>query len=639
MIAAGHGARRRVRKPAPAVVSRVSIPGARGRFLEKCMSLILSCRDLAKAHGTENLFENLSLSIFAGDHLGLIGPNGVGKSTLLRILADQDSPDAGEVVVKRHTRLVYVPQVSNFDPGHTVYEIAVAAGRSLGLPEEEAIVAAQIQLSRAEFEDFEALTETLSGGWKKRWAIACALVGEPECLLLDEPTNHLDVAGVLWLESLLSASDFTWITVSHDRYFLENTVNKIAELNPVFPEGILFCEGGYDTFLSRKADLLEAQAKFEQALVNKLRRETEWLRRQPKARTTKAKYRVDQAARLMETYDEVRTRRQISDRVDMSFSSSDRKTKKLIEVKGVGKHLGDKRIVEGLEFLHSPGRRIGLLGTNGTGKTTILKLILGELAPDQGTVRHAEQLQAVYFDQNRQGLDAAESLKRSLSPAGDSVIYKGRSLHVISWAKRFRFAPEQLETPVGSLSGGEQARLLLARLMLVQADVLLLDEPTNDLDIPSLEELEEALEAFPGAVVLVSHDRYLLRRVCNGFIGLDGKGGWAAYGSYEQWERELQVEEEPKARKEKPVSSSRETAAKPTSRKKLSYNEQREFDGMEETILVEEERIESLKAEMALPETATDAGRLQELFGELNDCQKKVEALYARWAELEAKIT
>ncbi|CAM2009102.1 ABC-F family ATP-binding cassette domain-containing protein [Acanthopleuribacter pedis] len=601
------------------------------------MSVLVSCRDLAKSFGVETLFEHLNLNVIEGDRLGLIGPNGVGKSTLLKILAGQETPDSGEVVFRRHLRLAKIDQVSRFPETASVLEIAVAAGRDAGLDENEALIQAQIHLSMAEFENFDVKVATLSGGWKKRLAIAAARVADPQVLLLDEPTNHLDIEGILWLEAFLRQADFTWVLISHDRFFLERTVKRVAEISPIYEDGVLSHEGGYGDFLNQKAAVLEARTKLEESLSNKLRRETEWLSRQPKARTTKAKYRVDAAHQLMENYQEVKARGRFSDRVQMDFSASDRKTKKLIEAKEVRFLRGDKVILDKFDWVLSPGARLGILGGNGTGKTSILKMLLAEIQPQQGALRHAAQLEVAYFDQNRERLNPEESLKNAISPTGDSVMFGDRSVHVVTWARRFRFKNEQLETPVRLLSGGEQARLLLSRLMLIKADVLLLDEPTNDLDIPALEELEAALGAFPGAVVLVSHDRYLLSRVCDQYIGLNGGGTWARYGDYEQWERELSKQLRPEKPK-KEATPVKAAAPKPAKRKKLSYKDQREYDGMEERILEEEAELESLQTEMADPANAANSALLAELYEKVAVQQKKVETMYERWSELEAMV-
>ncbi len=604
------------------------------------MSVLISCRGLSKSFGVETLFDNLSLNVHEGDRLGLIGPNGVGKSTLLKILAGQDTPDDGEVVFRRHLRFAKIDQVSSFPEDASVLDVAAGAGKEAGLDENEAMVAAQIQLSMAEFENFDVKVRTLSGGWKKRLAIAAARVADPQVLLLDEPTNHLDIEGILWLEGFLRNADFTWVLISHDRFFLERTVKRVAEISPIYEDGVLSHEGGYRDFLEEKERVIEARTKLEESLGNKLRRETEWLSRQPKARTTKAKYRVDQAYELMETFREVRARGRFSDKVQMDFSASDRKTKKLIESKEVVLKRGDKVILDKFDWVLSPGARLGLLGGNGTGKTSILKMFLAEIAPHLGSVRHAAQLEVAYFDQNRERLNPEESLKDAISPTGDSVMFGDRSIHVVTWARRFRFKSEQLETPVRLLSGGEQARLLLSRLMLIKADVLLLDEPTNDLDIPALEELESALAAFPGAVVLVSHDRYLLSRVCDQYIGLKGGGDWARYGDYEQWERELgqQFGVTEKTKKETAPSKAAPEPATPTKRKKLSYKDQREYDGMEERILEEEALLEELQAEMADPANAANSALLAELYEKTAVQQKKVETMYERWSELEAMV-
>lgn len=313
--------------------------------------------------------------------------------------------------------------------------------------------------------------------------------------------------------------------ISHDRYFLENCTNRIVELGPQYPEGYIKIDGNYSEFLRRKQSFLEGQANHEAALANRMRRELEWLSRGPKARSTKAKYRKDDAQRLQEELQQVRQRNSQNKTVNIDFSGTERKTKKLLELKGIKKSLGNKILFEDVNLILSPGVRLGLLGRNGTGKSTLLHILQGNLEADSGQIKKAEAVKIVLFDQKREQLNLDHSLRKALSPAGDSVVYRGQSIHVNGWAKRFLFRPDQLETPIGKLSGGEQARILIARLMLQPADILLLDEPTNDLDIPSLEILEESLIDFPGSIVLVTHDRYLLDQVTNRILGLDGEGG------------------------------------------------------------------------------------------------------------------
>jgi len=594
------------------------------------MGVLLSGSALGKSFSARVLFENLSLSLSEGDRTGLIGPNGSGKTTLLEILAGREAPDAGVRALRKQTRLAYVPQDSLFGPDDTVGSVLRTALAGLPLEDEEKRVRADMMMGRAGFETPATPAAALSGGWKKRLAIAAALVTSPDVLLLDEPTNHLDLEGILWLEAAIRTAN-TCLVVTHDRYFLENVATQMVEINPVYPQSAFQVNGNYSEFLERREEFLEAQAKQQDSLATKVRREVEWLRRGPKARTGKSRARIDSAGRLIEELSAITARsRTATSKID--FTASERKTKRLIEAEGIGKTLGGRRLFQNLNLTLSPGVRIGLVGANGSGKTTLLKLLEGTMNPDEGTIQRADQLRIVSFAQDRGAhLDLETSLRRTLCPEGDSVIYRGRPIHVAGWAKRFVFRDEQLEMPVSKLSGGERARVMIARLMLEPADVLLLDEPTNDLDIPTLEVLEDSLLEFSGAVVLVSHDRYLLDRVSTIVIGLDGSDG-GVFADYSQWEASRSEQGPAKSMPKEQRLPAREEAPK----KKLAYLEQREWDGMEAKILEAERELAERHRE--LQEVASDAKKSTESYEEMQQAQRRVEDLYARWAELEAKL-
>src|SRR5438876_2674933 len=485
-------------------------------------SLLLSCEAISKAYGTRSLFEGLSFGLFEGDQVGLVGPNGSGKSTLLKILAKLESPDGGTRSVRGGIRVGYVPQDPVLPSGVTVEDVISAA--VAGLDEGDRAGGIARALGRAGFTDGRAEIDTLSGGWKKRLAIAQALAAAPDVLLMDEPTNHLDVDGILWLEGLLADRVRAVIVVSHDRYFLEHVATRMLELNRAYPAGLFHTDGRYSDFLARRDEFLRGQAAYEESLANIVRREIEWLRRGAKARSTKAKGRIKEAGRLIAELGDARARGSAAT-AGIDFSSSQRRTRRLLVARGLAKALGGRTLIRGLDLTITPGTRIGLMGPNGSGKTTLLNLLAGALDPDAGDIERAEGLRLVRFEQHRAGLGPARSLRRALAPEGETVVFQGRSVHVASWAKRFLFRPEQLEMPVGRLSGGEQARILIARLMCEPADVLILDEPTNDLDIPTLEVLEDSLAEFDGGLVLVTHDRLLLDRVSTVIVALDGLGG------------------------------------------------------------------------------------------------------------------
>lgn len=590
------------------------------------MGVLLTCEEVSRQFGAVPLFEGLTLAVHEGERHGLVGPNGAGKSTLLRILAGQDEPDAGTVSLRRGAQVAMVEQEPEFAPGSTVRTVMEAAAADL--------VAAKTFLGQAGFRDPEAPTASLSGGWKKRLAIAAALAARPDLLLLDEPTNHLDIAGIEWLEEALLEAPFAVIAVSHDRYFLENIATHMLELNRAFPGGLFRTEGNYSTYLEKREQFLEAQAKARESLAAKVRREVEWLRRGAKARTRKAKARVDAAQAMIGQLEQASARAAVETaRID--FTATDRKTKRLVELDGAALRLGGRELFSSVSLVLPPGRRLGVAGPNGSGKTSFLRLLLGEVAPAQGEVRRAEGLRMVYFEQHRRQVDPSLPLRRALAPEGDTVLYLGRPVHVNGWAKRFLFREEQLAQPVASLSGGERARLHLARLMLEPADVLLLDEPTNDLDIPTLDVLEESLLEFPGAIVLVTHDRYLMDRVANGVLGLDGEGGSGLFADLNQWEEWM--EERERARRDKPAAAQTRPAPAAPQKKRLSYIEQREYEQMEARIAEAEERLEEAQRALQAPETVSDAKRMEAAWAEVQQAQEEVDRLYARWAELEAK--
>ena len=608
--------------------------------------LLVSCQELSQAFGAAPLFEGLSFGVFEGDHVGLVGPNGSGKSTLLKVLAGLEEPSSGTRAARKRLRIGYVPQDPAFESGATVAAVLREAVRDLHLDEHEAEGRIAVAMGKAGFADPAQATETLSGGWKKRLAIARALVGEPELLLLDEPTNHLDVDGILWLEELLPREPEAFVAVSHDRYFLEAVAGRVIELDRAFALGLLDVRGRYSRFLEKKDEALAGQAAYQESLRNRVRGELDWLSRKARARTRKAQARIDEAQRLQDELADLDSRSK-APAVGLDFAATERRTKRLVVAEDLTKSYGDLAIVRGLDLVLSPGTRLGLLGSNGTGKSTLLRLLARQEAPDAGTVEHAPGLKVVMFDQHRSRLDPEVSLRRTLAPHGDSVVFQGRGLHVAGWAKRFLFRSEQLDTPVSRLSGGEQARTVLARLMLEPADLLLLDEPTNDLDIPTLEVLEESLLEFPGALVLVTHDRYLLDRVSTRILALDGRGGAVPYADYDQWEqgrgRAAEATAAARARLPTPTPDAPGSRPRPDAPggrpRKLGYLEQREWDEMEARILEAEGRLESCRHAAADPAVAADHRALAARIDALTAAQAEVDRLYARWAEIEAKAT
>jgi ATP-binding cassette subfamily F protein uup len=558
------------------------------------------------------------------------------------------------LAVRKRARAAYVPQDSRFAAGQSIRQVLERAMSAVHVNEAEREGRLRELAGRTGFASLDDEAAALSGGWRKRLAIAEALVGEPEVMLLDEPTNHLDLAGIEWLEELLTSSSFAAVTVSHDRYFLESTSSQIVELNRVYADGLLRVKGNFSRFLEEKQMYLESQSKQQESLRNRVRTEIEWLRRGPKARTTKSKARIDTANAMIGQLSAMDARTATSS-AGIDFEASMRKTKRLVEFDGVACDVPageesaggarpneSRRLFSGLNFILTAGIKVGLVGPNGSGKTTFLRLLRGEIEPAEGTIRRAEALRLVYFSQMRE-LDDTVTLRRALAPEGDAVIHQGRTVHVASWAARFLFTGEQLNQPVRNLSGGERARVLIARLMLEPADVLLLDEPTNDLDSPTLEILEENLLDFPGALVLVTHDRYLLNRVASTVLGLDGRGKIEQFADFAQWETWLEEQGSGvrgQGSGNKDLTSSGSSAAKnggALQKKKLSYLEAREFAVIEQRVEESDARLAAARERVEDPKIASDATALQEALKELDVAQHENDALYARWAELTEK--
>ena len=601
------------------------------------MSLLLNCESLSKSFGVRTLFRDVSISFDDTERTGLIGPNGSGKSTLLKIMAGLEPYDSGQITSRRNLRMAYLPQEDRFPPGLTVREVVLDALKDQVGDEHDKLTRVEIQLGRMGFDRTDEPAETLSGGWRKRLALARELVKEPDLLLLDEPTNHLDLEGILWLEKLLSGASFSFLLVSHDRYFLENVTNRVVELNRAYADGYLSINGSYSEFLERREEYLEAQSAQQRALASKVRREVEWLQRGAKARTTKAKGRIEQAGRMMEDLAELKGRNAQVGVAQIDFAATDRKTRKMLVAKDAAKSVPGRTLFQHLNLVLSPGMKLGLLGPNGSGKSTLIRMLAGELEPDTGEIWRAEGLRVVRFDQGRRQLDRTQTLRKALSPVGDNFVYRGTPMHVTGWARRFLFRNEQLDMPVGDLSGGEQSRVLIAHLMLQPADLLILDEPTNDLDIPSLEVLEESLSDFPGAVVLVTHDRFMLDRVSTEILALDGKGEARPFASLGQWQEAKEEEQQQQA------AAIRASAPKPAARtaapakKKLTWNEQRELEAMEDKILAAEETLHSLQKRMEDPAVLADHVKLRAVCTEVDEAQNLVKSLYERWQDLEAR--
>lgn len=591
------------------------------------VGLLFNCQAVSKSYGARTLFKDLSLSIFSGDRIGLIGLNGCGKSTLLKILAGLEAADSGTLSPKRGLVVGYVPQTCDFphlDPKQILID---ALNKEIPLYERERL--AETELSKLGFTGKEPAADLLSGGWKKRLRLAVELIATPDLLLLDEPTNHLDLEGILWLEKFLVRESPTYLVVSHDRYFLQHVTSRIIEIDKVYPRGLFAIDGSYGEFLALKEEFLKGQLQQERRIATKARRETAWLRAGVKARTTKSQSRIDEAELILQDYADIQARNQ-QKRAKIDFAATERETRKLLVAKNLTKQLGERPLFRNLDFTLSPGTRMGLMGPNGSGKTTLLRMLADEIGADLGTIKRAEGVQVVYFDQHRSLLPPDITLKEALSPRGDFVSFRGKPIHVNGWCKRFLFSPDLLPLPIGSLSGGERARVSIAHLMLQPADILLLDEPTNDLDIPTLETLEESLLEFPGALVLITHDRCMLDRICNSILGLGDPEQTELFADYAQWEASSKKSPNPKERKEAPPIPKRPKS-------ELSYQEKKEFDGIEKKIMKFEEEVRSLNHLLEEEEIAVNPARLSEICTAIGLAETQIEQLYLRWEELGKK--
>jgi ATP-binding cassette subfamily F protein uup len=588
------------------------------------MAVLLNLDKISKSFGAKALFTDLCLTVNDGDRIGIIGDNGTGKTTLTKIMVNMESADTGNIAIRKNLKIASVPQVSQYEANASVWDIVAGKATS---DFKNADVKTATALSIVGFDDYTAKFDTLSGGWSKRLDIACGIVNEPELLILDEPTNHLDYQALVWLENFLGSAKFTWVMVSHDRFLLEQCVNRIVEINKRYDSNIFQSDGKYHDFLEKHLQNIELQNKLEAVMSNKVRAEIEWLRRGPKARRTKAKYRIDEAHHLIKELADLKERKQTC-KTDIEFSSSNRKTKSLVKIKNISKSFGDTHILKNFTANLTTSLRIGLLGGNGVGKSTLLKLLSKQIEPDSGSVEHADNLRIVYFDQLREALHQQKTIKQFLADGNDTVIFKDRPVHIVSWIKRFGFSPGQLDSTIASLSGGEQARILIAKLMLQPADILLLDEPTNDLDIRTIETLEENLLEFGGLLVIVSHDRYMISRVCSLFIGFTADTKAELFADYEQWEESLKIIKKENAGKT--VKDKRPKKEKT----KLSYKEKLELQDAEKQINILDDKIKSLEGQFGDPKNFSDYILLHKLTEEIASNKEALEKFYRRWEEL-----
>lgn len=603
------------------------------------MGVLVSAFQVSKSFGAQTLFSKISFSVDDGHRVALIGPNGAGKSTLLKIIAKLMDADSGQISFSQGLRLGYLEQNPTFNSTETIYDAILLSTDDPEDPDNMSLtweLIARFGFDEAGFSYDKKVCE-LSGGWQKKVALAREMAKRPNLLLLDEPTNHLDIESILWLEDYLERQNqLACLIITHDRLFLQNTCDRIFDLDRKNPDGLIKFEGTYADFLAVKEALDSAQARLADSQRNVLRQETAWLRRGAKARQTKQKARIERAGELADEVSLLQERRR-ERLAKFDFGGVGRSPKKLIEAQKITKRFGEQVLCSDFDFILPAKARVGLIGTNGCGKSTLIRILVGQVPPDSGVVKITDGVKFSYFEQRKESLDLKLSVLKNLCADGDYVHLQGQPVYGRSYLARFHFRPEQMDLPVERLSGGEQSRLLLARMMLQTEQVLILDEPTNDLDVDTLDTLQEALDEYPGAIILVTHDRYFMDQVATELLAFDGNGGIERFADYFQWEEWRKGTGPVSPSKASSVIDSKKSEPKTEVKKKLTYKEQLEFDGMEKKIMQEEEALGNLQKELANPSISAEYSKLAELTAFIGRQQEKVDALYKRWNELSAK--
>ncbi|MCE1225374.1 MAG: ATP-binding cassette domain-containing protein [Geobacteraceae bacterium] len=589
---------------------------------------LITLRDISLAFGGPPLFDGINLQIEPGDRLCLMGRNGTGKSTLMKLISGEIPPEGGEVIRSQGLRVALVSQEIPQEVAGTVFEVVAqhphaAAGTEQWEHEQQV----ERVLNRLHLEP-EAEFATLSGGTKRRVLLARALVAAPDILLLDEPTNHLDIETILWLEEFLARNITTCIFVTHDRAFARRLANRIAELD----RGRIFAFScGYDQFVERREALLEAEITRMALFDKKLAQEEAWVRQGIKARRTRNEGRVRALKALREEYRQRRTRQGTA---TIRLQEAERSGRLVIEAEQVGFSYGDRTVIRDLSTTIMRGDKLGIIGPNGSGKTTLLRLLLGELEPQSGTIRQGTRLEVLYMDQMRDQLDPQKSVAENVGEGNDTLIIGGKSRHIIGYLQDFLFSPERARSPVSILSGGERNRLLLAKLFTKPGNVLVLDEPTNDLDAETLELLEDLLMEYSGTLLLVSHDREFLNNVVSSTLAINSDGTVKeTVGGYDDWLREQQFEAVP------PVAKPVQEKGKPQKERprKLSFKEERELEALPERITTLETEQEQIHSTLADPEFYKNRGaEAVTLNARLEAIDAELLTAYARWEELEA---
>ncbi len=604
------------------------------------MATLVSAHLLTKSYATKTLFQNISFAADEGDHIGLIGPNGAGKSTLLSLIAKEQKSDSGKISFANHLRLGYLKQKPTFDVDETIYLALLSVCEDPY--DSENIALAYELIARFELDQFPDAehkpANELSGGWQKKLALARELMKRPNLLLLDEPTNHLDLESILWLEDYINKEkQISFLTVTHDRRFLQNTSKVIFDLDPRLPNGLLRTNGTYADHIESKMQLLQGQKRLEEKRRNTMLVEKDWLSRGPQARLTKQKARIERAHDIIEEVSGLENKNR-QNKISLDFGRTDSSPKKLIAAENIKKSYGNRILFQNFTAMISPGHRYGLIGTNGCGKSTLLKALIGKVAVDSGIAFLNEDIEVCYFEQGKDSLKPEVSVMKTICPEGDYVHLHGNPVYAKSYLSRFYFRSEQFDMPVAQLSGGEQSRLILAKLMLQSSHVLILDEPTNDLDVETLDALTECLQEFRGAIIIVSHDRFFMDQNCNVIWAFgDADGHIQKFADTFQWEEwhqtkkindKLNLKQAPKA----------DGSSKNIPKTKLSNKEKFELDSMEKNIAEEEEKLASLQQELVDPKTQSNYARLNELTTQISVSETKLENYFSRWNELNQKV-
>lgn len=594
---------------------------------------ILNAEKISKTYGEKVLFDKVVLGVNKGDKIGVIGVNGTGKSTFLKIIAGIEEPDAGEIVSGRGVTVSYLAQAPQFNPGDTIVGYVIKDKNNASEAEAKTI------LTKLGITDFDAAINTLSGGQRKRIALARTLVSPAEVLILDEPTNHLDSDMVIWLEEYIKKFKGELIMVTHDRYFLDNVTNRIVELD----SGKLY---GYDTnysgFLELKTQREEMERATEAKRANILRRELEWIRRGCQARSTKQQARIDRYEDMKEASRQARA--SFENKALEMNSVSTRLGKKTIELSDICKSFGEKKVIDDFTYIFLRDDRIGIIGKNGCGKSTLMKIITGNLKPDSGSVEIGDTVRIGYFMQENEPLDEKMTVLEFVRSIGEYVTTATGKATASQMCEKFLFGPKSQWTPISKLSGGEKRRLYLLSVLMSAPNVLILDEPTNDLDIETLEILEDYLDGFAGIVIVVSHDRYFLDRTVDRIFSFEGggrlkqyEGGFSDY--YEKKQAENGIASDGATQSVKEAVSGDTTSAKPKkyykereNKLKFTYAEQKEYDTIDDDIASLESKIEELDGEIA--GAATQYSRLNELMQEKADVEAQLEHKMDRWVYL-----